>query len=552
MEDNRNLINALIKKAGSGDNEAWTELYHQYERYVHKRAWSRLSVSDISDKEHAEEDLFSVGWIGFISALKNYDEEKGDFTAYATWYIDGEIKKEHERLVSMGIGSKPVGEMIKRLWAKDNSEESYEAFNDMLSKAAEKMNPQGSSAGAPVEKGEFTAERRTLQILEVLRLMTDEDHSISCARLQELLTLYRRVRHKNDASIESSNTFNKSMAEILMELDPLRHTAENDDLYRIRYEGYETDRLAEKVKMQKDNPVKVETGVVFNGLKYVHDFDGDTLDRLIQVISFSDMFSNEEKTKLIKKLISTMSVYYDTPFMDENGLKFNPTAIHGRFSNRRNTDRKQFADNLKILQSAINSLAQIHFRFNCYTEDHEMIPKNDRLYTLSPYHIVVYHDNYYVIGLDQDRNNRRILHYRVDLMSDIEIIRDEEGKIRPIEVCAFEGLPICNSCFDPGEYMAEHLNMAYDDPEDIRIRIKNADHTILHDWFGDNYSVEETAMIKDESGQEIRYDTVVVKTSPFMIVHWAMQYGCNVEILDEKLREDIREELKEMSELYGD
>ncbi|MCR4740971.1 MAG: WYL domain-containing protein [Lachnospiraceae bacterium] len=36
-----------------------------------------------------------------------------------------------------------------------------------------------------------------------------------------------------------------------------------------------------------------------------------------------------------------------------------------------------------------------------------------------------------------------------------------------------------------------------------------------------------------------------------MIVHWAMQYGCSVEILNEDIREEIRKELKEMSKLYG-
>ncbi len=51
-------------------------------------------------------------------------------------------------------------------------------------------------------------------------------------------------------------------------------------------------------------------------------------------------------------------------------------------------------------------------------------------------------------------------------------------------------------------------------------------------------------------GNEIRYDIVTVRTSPYMIVHWALQYGTSVEILDEEIREKIREELKEMGEKY--
>ena len=135
-------------------------------------------------------------------------------------------------------------------------------------------------------------------------------------------------------------------------------------------------------------------------------------------------------------------------------------------------------------------------------------------------------------------------HYRVDLMSEVEIIQNEEGKIIPIEVTSFEGIPISNAAWNPEKYMAEHLNMAYDEPQDIRIKIKNTDYTIIHDWFGDYY--EKT----DETCEE-GYDIVKVRTSPFMIVHWAMQYGDTVEIMDEEIRAKILEEIRKMESLYG-
>ena len=55
---------------------------------------------------------------------------------------------------------------------------------------------------------------------------------------------------------------------------------------------------------------------------------------------------------------------------------------------------------------------------------------------------------------------------------------------------------------------------------------------------------------EDEEGNEINYDIVVVKTSPFMIVGWAMQYGTTVEIMDEEIREKIREMLEKMRCCY--
>jgi hypothetical protein len=84
--------------------------------------------------------------------------------------------------------------------------------------------------------------------------------------------------------------------------------------------------------------------------------------------------------------------------------------------------------------------------------------------------------------------------------------------------------------------------MAYDEPRKIDIKIKNTDYTILHDWFGNHYE----KISSDENG----YDVVRVKTSPAMIVHWAMQYAGKVEIMDEEVREKIREEIKKLEEKY--
>ena len=91
--------------------------------------------------------------------------------------------------------------------------------------------------------------------------------------------------------------------------------------------------------------------------------------------------------------------------------------------------------------------------------------------------------------------------------------------------------------------MAEHLYMGYDDPKEIRIKIRNTNYTILHDWFGDHYE-------KTKHPCEEGYDIVTVRTSPSMMVHWAMQYGDAVEIMDENIRERIRNEIRKLKEKY--
>ncbi len=234
-----------------------------------------------------------------------------------------------------------------------------------------------------------------LQIMKILRLLTDEEqgHSLPKDKLGELLRLYRIAKYDNGTPLESPNTLTASIENMLMEVDPLEYSNENgrdnDRDYKIKYEGYKEDRLKAKVRKEKGKKAPDITD-----FSYVHLFTHEELDWLIQLVCFSDMLSNEEKQRLVDKLASTASLYYDTPFLEKaedsgEQLRFCPQAIHGRFSGRRLQDKKRLAGNIKRIQRAINDMCQIRFRFNRYTHDHEMAPKSEYLHRLSPYHLAV-------------------------------------------------------------------------------------------------------------------------------------------------------------------
>ena len=94
--------------------------------------------------------------------------------------------------------------------------------------------------------------------------------------------------------------------------------------------------------------------------------------------------------------------------------------------------------------------------------------------------------------------------------------------------------------------LAQLINMGSDNPKDIRLKVsKNDDISshILKDWFGDEWELTEE---KCDAAHEI----IKVKTSPYMIVHWAMLYGNRFEVLNEDIRKEIREEIKKMKEMY--
>ena len=533
-------VRNYIKKANEGDEAAWEELYKQYERYIHKLAWGRISklpYIDDANKDSLERELVEAGWIGFVASLKNFDPKNGSkFITYSTSYIRGEMSREFRQQINfLGLSDLPDWKFDTDGVSLDEYIEKFE-LDESLGYVLEYDKKNDISVPIYQSEDKFSEGRRVLQYLDILKILTDEKHSITKEQLSQFIKIYRARKYKNEIG-DSANTVTKAIEEILKELSPIEHTADNDGKYRVKYKGYEDDLLRKRINGEKPSPTITD-------FSYVHEFSYVETSKLIQTICASDLLTEEDKNILVEKIVSLQSDYYNSPFWDpyKKQIKFNKNGIYGRLDSRGEITRSEVAENISIIQQTINRAGQIRFKFNRYTSDHRMVPKNDKIHTLSPYHIVVYHDMYYCIGYKKDDN--RVWHYRIDLMSEVEEALDEEGKPLPMEITRDESQPLGRELWDPEKYMSEHLYMAYDKPRDIRMRIKNDDYTILHDWFADCY--EKLDGLSDEE-----YDTVRVRTSPSMIVHWALQYGTNVEILDEEIRGKIREEVEKMREMYG-
>lgn len=105
------------------------------------------------------------------------------------------------------------------------------------------------------------------------------------------------------------------------------------------------------------------------------------------------------------------------------------------------------------------------------------------------------------------------------------------------------------------EFQLSHLNMSFDQPVKVRLRIKSpkdgnlkplrADYTFMYDWFGDTFKYVETE-------KHLPYDDIVtVKCSPFAMVNWALQYSDRVEVLEPiSVRDMIIEKIRNLNEKY--
>lgn len=414
----------------------------------------------------------------------------------------------------------------------------------------------------PNEDAQYIAEQRTVDVLKALRTYSDEEHPISKTELLEKIT-----------TTTNPQTLSDTIDEILMQIDPPEHTGENDEEYRIKYDGYdspfeenplvirsEIDALRREKRRKDANQEALSKELKrlgkapsIKGLRYVHDFSYEDMNQLISAVALAPSIPPDDKERLIRKIMATASIYYTSPFYDRalEKLKFNPYSEYSRLHSRSGETERRIGGNVRILQDAMRLHAKVRFHFDVYSAE-KCYMTDEKEHVVSPYYIVIYHDQYYMIGAWDNREHA--VHYRIDLMSSLEVLRDENGfpvNIKPMS--QIKDLPNRDQAWDPEKYMSEHLYMAYntdqEKPRKISIKIPADNisrYTKIHDWFGDHFTLNKAATAKCEEG----YEVVDVVTSPTMLAHWAMQYADFCEILDEGVREKIREEMKKLEEKY--
>ena len=414
----------------------------------------------------------------------------------------------------------------------------------------------------PNADAQYIAEQRTVEVLGVLKRISDEDHPVTKKEILEEVT-----------TTENPQTLSNTVDEILLQINPVEYTGDNEHEYRIKYDGYdasyeenpliikaEINELRRSLRRKGADKEAIHEELdkypggkapAIKGLRYVHAFDHTEMDQLIGAVALSASISPEDKEKLVQKIMDTASMHYRSEFYDKSARKllFNPYSEYSRLHTKTGEYEERLGKNIRILQKALSIRAKVKFHFDVYSEDKKYVT-DDKEHIVSPYYIVVYHDMYYMIGAWDNKDAP--VHYRIDLMSSIEIMREDNGEpvtIKAMSLC--KGLPARDRSWDPARYMSEHLYMGYDKPRKISIKIPSDRinrYTILHDWFGDFFEKNRLASEKCEDGYEI----VDVVTSPNMMVTWAMQYADVVEIMDEEIRKKIRKKLEELQREYGE
>lgn len=105
-----------------------------------------------------------------------------------------------------------------------------------------------------------------------------------------------------------------------------------------------------------------------------------------------------------------------------------------------------------------------------------------------------------------------------------------------------------------------HLGMSYDSPSTVTLKVRNPyktgtnNLTFIHDSFGEDYKITTEAYKKEHKlpKNQTDFEIVEVRTSPYGIVNWALQYSDKVEVLGpENVVKSIKERVEELSKKYN-
>ena len=223
-----------------------------------------------------------------------------------------------------------------------------------------------------------------LNILDILRRYSDEDHRLSQKDIVEIL------QTEYDMTVER-----KSIRRNILNLMSC---------------GYEIE-YSESVRMVPNrNTGEMEESYIWSDFYLVRDFTDGELRLLIDGLLFSKHIPYSQCRELVEKLEKLSNIY------------FSSRVKHIRTMPDSMPPNKQLFYTIEILDEAISQGKQVSFQYTSVGLDKKQHPRlNDdgsaKKYTVSPYQIAEANGRYYLICCTDPHDN--VSHYRLDRIEEI-------------------------------------------------------------------------------------------------------------------------------------
>ena len=341
-----------------------------------------------------------------------------------------------------------------------------------------------------------------LNILDILKKYTDENHRISATQIGELLK--KEYSQQVDRKTIKSNLTNLI-----------------DYGYQIGY----TETLRKKNNGEDE--------IIYSDWYLERDFTDAELRLLIDSLLFSKHIPHRQCQDLIAKLVSLSNSYF------KPRVKYIHTIPESLLENR------SLFLNIEILDEAITNKKRVQFN---YISDYDIdkkpiLHKNKngtaKVYKVNPYQMAATNARYYLI-CSHKYYPQTVSNYRIDRIVNIKLL--DEPITSANEVPAFK------NSFNLPKHMAENIYMFGGESVWVKFRAKRYLIKDILDWFGCDVKLSEIS--NDDNTDDIIAD---IKVNAQAMVYWALQYGEHIDVFTPiELRQRIGSAAKIIAEKYGE
>ena len=322
-----------------------------------------------------------------------------------------------------------------------------------------------------------------LNILDILRRYTDEDHRLSQKEIVDILrTEYNMMVDR------------KAVKRNLMNLIDF---------------GYEVE-YSESVRMTPDPRTgQMEENHILSDFYLSREFTDGELRLLIDSLLFSKHVPYSQCKELVEKLEGLSNVY------------FRSRVKHIFRMPEDRADNKQIFLNIELLDEAISKGRKVSFRYTEYGTDkkqHFRIRTDGtvREYIVSPYQMAAKEGKYYLI-CNYDKYDD-ISNYRLDRIRELKVL---DEPIKPYESLRWAG----GRPLDLAEYMKKHVYMYSSDDRRAKLRIVRPMVSDVIDMFGTDVTFSD----EDEG-----HVTVAVHANEMSVEQFARSFAPDVIVLEPK------------------
>ena len=338
-----------------------------------------------------------------------------------------------------------------------------------------------------------------INILDILKRYTDEDHRLSQKEIAEIL--------KNEYNMTIDRKSVKRNLSNLLEF------------------GYPIECSKSVRMVQNKDTGELEKSYMQSDFYFKHDFTDYELRLLIDSLLFSKYIPHNNCRDLIKKLENLSNKYFKAKIKHICALPENKAA------------NKQLFYTIDILDEAISKEKKVKFHYAEYGADkrlHNRIDINGKPkeYIINPYQIVATNGRYYLVCNNDKFDN--LANYRVDRIMDIQLLDDFAKPKREVKGA--------ENGFDLSKHMKEHIYMFAGNSITVQFIAEKYIISDILDYFG------EDVKFSNETEDKI---TVTATVNEQDMRYWALLYALQIKVISpQSLVDDIKSDIQKAAERY--